>query len=106
MKKFKYFLENYSEMIQQKILLFSILTNMPALSFYSYCITICLYLSRLFFKDKLYISYLDMAIITSNESGKYSFFLMLLGLLYIISPNIIFKDENNNDNYDVTVQNN
>lgn len=84
-KKFKYFVEHYSDKIRQKIFLYSIFINLPGLAFYSFCGKILLILFKLLFKDKLYISYLEMALITFNESGKYAIYIILLGLSYILS---------------------
>jgi len=72
---------------------------MPGLAFYSFCLKIFLYLIKSAFRNKLFLSYLDMAEITLNEAAKYSIYLILGSFLYIIMAEI----ELNREKYVVTV---
>ena len=75
------------------------MSNMPGLAFYSLCAKLFFYLIESGFSNKLFLSYLDMAQITLNEAAKYSIFLVLGSLLYIIMLDADF----NREKYDVTV---
>ena len=99
MNKFKDYLDSVQDRIQQNIVLYSIMTNLPGLAFYSFCAKIFLYLIESGFRNKLFLSYLDMAQITLNEAAKYSIFLILGSLLYIIMLDTDF----NREKYEVTV---
>ena len=91
MNKFNNYLNNVSEKIQQNIFLFSILTSLPNLAFYSFFGKYVLQLFKLFLTNKLFIQYLEMAIITFNETAKNAIFIVLNGILYIFSLDLEFK---------------
>ena len=99
MNKYKDYLDSVQDRIQQNIFLNSIMSNMPGLAFYSLCAKIFLYLIESGFRNKLFLSYLDMAQITLNEAAKYSIFLVLGSFLYLI----ILDTDFNREKYDVTV---
>ena len=99
MNKYKDYLDSIQDKTQQNIVLFSIMSSMPGLAFYSLCAKIFLYLIESGFRNKLFLSYLNMAQITLNEAAKYSIFLVLGSLLYIILLDIDF----NHEKYSVTV---
>ena len=99
MNKYKDYLDSIQDKTQQNLVLFSIMSNMPGLSFYSLCGKIFLYLIESGFTNKLFLSYLDMAQITLNEAAKYSIFLVLGSFLYIIMLDTDF----NREKYDVTI---
>ena len=99
MNKYKDYLDSIQDKTQQNLLLFSIISNMPGLAFYSLCAKIFLYLIQSGFRNKLFLSYLDMAQITLNEVAKYSIFLVLGSFLYIIMLDTDF----NREKYNVTV---
>ena len=99
MNKYKDYLDSIQDRTQQNLLLFSIMSNMPGLAFYSLCAKIFLYLIQSGFRNKLFLSYLDMAQITLNEVAKYSIFLVLGSFLYIIMLDTDFIREK----YNVTV---
>lgn len=97
--KYKDYLESIQDRTRQNLVLYSILSNMPGLAFYSFCLKIFLYLIKSAFRNKLFLSYLDMAEITLNEAAKYSIYLILGSFLYIIMADI----ELNREKYVVTV---
>ena len=99
MNKYKDYLDSIQDRIRQNFVLYSIMSNMPGLAFYSLCAKIFLYLIKSGFRNKLFLSYLDMAQITLIEASKYSIFLVLGSLLYIIMLDTDF----NREKYDVTV---
>ena len=99
--KYKDYIENLKGKLQNVILL-SIFANMPKLAFYCFNGKIFLYLIEKFFKNKLLLSYLDMAQIALNETAKYSIFLILSSLLYIWSFDFIEYNKDN-ESYSVTV---
>ena len=99
MNKYRDYLDSIQDRIQQNLILYSIMSNMPGLAFYSFCAKIFLYLIESGFRNKLFLSYLDMAQITLNEAAKYSIFLVVGSLLYIIFLDTDF----NREKYDVTV---
>lgn len=81
--KYKEFLKNILVKIQDNIFLYSILVNLPSLAFYVFIARYSLNLLLLVIKNKLYVSYLEMILISFNEAGKYSVIVVLAGLLYI-----------------------
>ena len=99
MNKYKDYLDSIQDRTQQNLVLFSIMSNMPGLAFYSLCTKIFLYLIESGFRNKLFLSYLNMAEIALNEAAKYSIFLVLGSLLYII----LLDTDFNHEKYDVTV---
>jgi len=102
--KYKDYIDNIKEK-GQSIIILSILTNMPGLAFYCFSGKIFLYLLAILFKNKLLLSYLDMAQITLNETAKYSIFLVLSSLLYVWSYDFteFNKDSKDTEKYVVTV---
>ena len=99
MNKYRDYLDSIQDRTQQNLIIYSIMSNMPGLAFYSFCAKIFLYLIESGFKNKLFLSYLDMAQITLNEAGKYSIFLVITSILYLIFLDTDF----NREKYDVTV---
>ena len=99
MNKYKEYLNSVRDRTQQNIVLFSIMSNMPGIAFYSLCAKIFLYLIESGFRNRLFLSYLDIAQITLNEAAKFSIFLILGSFLYII----ILDTDFNHEKYDVTV---
>jgi hypothetical protein len=102
MNKFRDYLDSIQEKTQQNVVIFSIMINMPSLAFYSFCAKIFLYLIESGFRNKLFLSYLDMAQITLNEAAKYSIVLVLGSLLYLVFLDTDF----NREKYDVTINQN
>ena len=103
MNRYKIFLISVSDLIQTNILLDSMIKNMPCMAYFTYSLKCFVKISTLFVKNKLYSSYLDMGIITLNELGKYSIFVLLGALLYIFESEPYFI--NKNYKYDVSVNN-
>ena len=85
MNKYKEHLENVSDKIQQNIFINSILVNMPTLSYYAIILKCVLKLIKLLLSNKLYLSYLEMGIISFNETFKYGIYFILTALLYILA---------------------
>ena len=103
MNRYKIFLISVSDLIQTNILLDSMIRNMPCMAYFTYSLKCFVKISTLFVKNKLYSSYLDMGIITLNELGKYSIFVLLGALLYIFESEPYFI--NKNYKCDVSVNN-
>ena len=82
-----------------KILFFSLLCQICLVWRFIHFVQNYFYRIESGFSNKLFLSYLDMAQITLNEAAKYSIFLVLGSLLYIIMLDADF----NREKYDVTV---
>ena len=104
MNKYKDYLESLSEKAQQNVIMFSILKNMLSLSLYSFSSICFVKLLKLALNDKLYVSYLEMGLISLKEAGKYAVFILLGTMSFIIESETDFN--RSDSKYSVTVNQN
>jgi hypothetical protein len=102
MNKFKDFLLSLSEKAHQNILLLSIIQKMPGLAFYSFSSICFVKMIRLTLINKLYISYLEMGLITLKETGKYALFI-LLGAMSVVVESDQEYNRSSENKYGITV---
>lgn len=102
MNKFKDFLLSLSEKAHQNIILLSIIQKMPGLAFYSFSSICFVKMIRLTMLNKLYISYLEMALISLKETGKYALFI-LLGAMSLVAESDQEFNRNNENKFGVSV---
>jgi hypothetical protein len=102
MNKFKDFLLSLSEKAHQNILLLSIIQKMPGLAFYSFSSICFIKMIRLTLINQLYVSYLEMGLISLKETGKYALFILLGAMSVVIESDQEYNRSNENK-YGITV---